>query len=196
VTAPATHSTAQSGEPERLSFHRIQRITTAATTATVLTAVGAALAWLVITQWSPATFLPSYAQHGLRFWLLAAISGYALLRTVEAVWDRTHGEARLAAGAATPIPVQPLGRWLGLLSVLLSMPLWDRAITAVQANDASILFTFELAERAALLAAPVLALAVLTNGVIAGVGELRWQLDLRQRTKQSTVEAETPAMVG
>lgn len=189
----ATHSTDQ---PDRLSFHHIQRLHNAAILASALTAVAAVLAWLTITTWSPATFLPSYAQHGLRFWILAAASGLTLLRTIEAVWDRTHGEASLAAGAATPIPVQPLGRWLGVLTLLLSMPLWNLAIAAVQANDASILFTFETAERAALLAAPVIALALLTHGMIAGVGELRWQLHTRQRSEQSTVETETPPMVG
>lgn len=193
MTAPTTTSTTQTDQPDRLSFHRLQRLDNAAMLATALTVIGAVLAWLAITQWWPATFLPTAWQHGFRFGIIAVAYAALMLRVIEAVWDRTYGHARLAGGHPGPIPAASLNPALWVITALLSTPLWPAVRHAVAINDAGPLLNMETATRAALLAWPVIALAVLAHGVLLGVIELRWQLNQKQERELAELAGTEPA---
>ena len=183
-------------EPDRLSLSRLLRLDAAAIAATVLTAIAALLAGLIVLYWQPEVYLPNAWDTGFRYWLIAAAYIITLLRLTSAVADRTRGEAALANGFRGTIRVTPYGSSVGLLALLLSTPLWPTVATAIQVNDAGLLATTAVANKAAQLAAPGMLAGMVAGGAIAAVQALRHRMHRQEDAEAKAEVILCPSCVG
>lgn len=125
------------GDAYRLSSGRAILLATHAHLATGFSVLAAAGAGVSVLAWRPDVFLLDGTQFGLRWGVMVALFAFVLFRIVEAVHDGAAAAVTMAHGLPGRF-YQPLGRWLGLLAVLLALPLAPSIRVAWNLNTAAV----------------------------------------------------------
>lgn len=175
----------ETSDAHRLSPGRVIRLAAHAHLATGFTVLAAAGTGVSVLAWRPDLFLLGSAQSGLRWGVMVALFAFVLFRVIEAAGDGAGAAVTMANGLPGK-PYQPLGRWLGMLAVLLALPLWPSVVNAWHVNSIAPLTTPVFLQHLGLLAAPWLGMSVVAWVAIESTHSHRRYLHQMQNVEQGT----------